>query len=101
MGQDLTEAKAIVDVAGSLPNLVGYNYIQTPATALAKSLLEDGAIGEIIWYRGEHHEDFLVDADCNEWRKIGDANGTLGDLMPHPIHCALTLAGPIQSVVAD
>ena len=101
MGRDLTEAKAIVDVAGNLPNLVGYNYIQTPATALAKSLLEDGAIGEIIWYRGEHHEDFLVDADCNEWRKIGDANGTLGDLMPHPIHCALTLAGPIQSVVAD
>jgi len=101
MGRNIAESQSIVELAGNLPNLVGYNYIQTPATALAKKLLDEKTIGEIIWYRGEHHEDFLVNAEGNEWRKVGDANGTLGDLMPHPIHNALTLAGPIAAVIAD
>ena len=54
------------------------NYIQTPATALAREVLSAGDIGEIIWYRGEHHEDFLVNAAGNEWRQTGDSNGTSG-----------------------
>ena len=59
MGRDIAESQSIVKLASHLPNLVGYNYIQTPATALAKKLLDEKTIGEIIWYRGEHHEDFL------------------------------------------
>ena len=101
MGRDIAESQSIVKLASHLPNLVGYNYIQDPGNGPRKKLLDEKTIGEIIWYRGEHHEDFLVNADCNEWRKVGDANGTLGDLMPHPIHNALTLAGPITAVIAD
>ena len=101
MGRNLAEAKKISEIGAHVPNMVGYNYIQTPATALAREVLSAGDIGEIIWYRGEHHEDFLVNAAGNEWRQTGDSNGTLGDLMPHPIHCALTFAGPITELVAD
>lgn len=101
MGRNIDESQSIAELANNVPNLVGYNYIQTPVTTFAKKLLDEKAIGEIIWYRGEHHEDFLVNTDSNEWRKVGDANGTLGDLMPHPVHNALTLAGPITAVIAD
>ena len=101
MGQNLSEAIEIVKVTKELIHMVGYNYIHTPSTAYARSVLNAETLGDIIWYRGEHHEDFLVKTEGNEWRQEGEANGTLGDLMPHPIHCALALAGPIVRVIAD
>ena len=58
MGRNLAEAKKISEIGAHVPNMVGYNYIQTPATALAREVLSAGDIGEVIWYRGEHHEDF-------------------------------------------
>jgi len=100
MGRTLAEAQAIAAAAKSVVNLVAYNYINTPASAYARKLIADGAIGEITWFRGEHNEDFMVDA-LSTWRLQGDANGTLGDLAPHVIQCALALCGPIDSLVAD
>jgi predicted dehydrogenase len=35
------------------------------------------------------------------WRTEADASGTLGDLAPHMINCALALLGPIESVMGD
>lgn len=100
MGRTLPEAEAIAAAANSVTNLVAYNYINTPASAYARRLIAEGAIGEITWFRGEHNEDFMVDALSN-WRLQGDANGTLGDLAPHIIQCALAFCGPIESLVAD
>jgi len=100
MGRTLSEAQAIASAASNVTNLVGYNYINTPASAYARQLISDGAIGDITWFRGEHNEDFMVDGSDN-WRLFGDANGTLGDLAPHAIQCALALCGPIDSLVAD
>ena len=37
MGRDIAESQSIVKLASHLPNLVGYNYIQTPATPSQKS----------------------------------------------------------------
>lgn len=100
MGRTLPEAQAIAKAAESIVNLVAYNYINTPATAYARELIAQGAIGEITWFRGEHNEDFMVDA-LSTWRLVGDANGTLGDLAPHIIQCALAFCGPISALVAD
>jgi predicted dehydrogenase len=100
MGRTLAEAQAIAAAAKPVVNLVAYNYINTPASAYARKLIADGAIGEITWFRGEHNEDFMVEP-LDSWRLYGDANGTLGDLAPHVIQCALAFCGPIDSLVAD
>ena len=101
MGRTLAEAESIRDCAHSIINQVGYNYINTPASAFARQLIREGAIGKITWFRGEHNEDFMVSADPTNWRLTGEANGTLGDLAPHALQCALALCGDISELVAD
>ena len=43
-------------------NMVGFNYIRTPASQYARHLVASGAIGQVTWFRGEHTEDFDADA---------------------------------------
>ena len=104
MGASLDDARAMTEAAESagIVNMVGFNYVRTPATQYARQLLQKGEIGDITWFRGEHTEDFL--ADVNEpgnWRTRGRATGTMGDLSSHMINCAMALMGPIASVTAD
>ena len=42
-------------------NMVGFNYVRTPATQLARQIVASGEIGRITLFRGEHTEDFLAD----------------------------------------
>ena len=89
------------EAAGTV-NMIGFNYIRTPASQFARRLLAEGAIGRVTWFRGEHAEDFLADpAAAFSWRCEGAANGNLGDLAPHPINAALALMGPIAGVMAE
>ena len=102
MGASLAEAEAMVAAAEGHINMVGYNYIRTPATQYARSLLEAGEIGDITWFRGENAEDFLADpALPTTWRTEGLANGCIGDLAPHLFNMALALMGPIEKVMAE
>lgn len=104
LGASLVDSRAMVEAAehARVVNLVGFNYVRTPATQFAAQLIREGAIGEVIWFRGEHTEDFLAAADAPaSWRTQGMSNGTMGDLAPHMINCALTLVGPIASVSAE
>jgi predicted dehydrogenase len=92
---------AAAEASGCI-NMVGYNYIRTPASQYARQLIADGAIGEITWFRGEHTEDFCADPDTPAtWRSHGRANGTMGDLAPHIINAALALIGSIDSLIAE
>ena len=92
---------AAVETAG-VPNMTGFNYIRTPASQFARRLISERAIGDITFIRIEHTEDFDADpATPGSWRSQGRANGTMGDLAPHPINAALALAGPITEVMAD
>jgi len=103
LGASLDEARAMVaaaEAAGAV-NMVGFNYVRTPATQFARKLVEDGAIGAVTWFRGEHTEDFLSSPDAPaNWRTDGLANGALGDLAPHIINCATALLGPISGLSA-
>ncbi len=103
MGRSLSESRAMTAAAeaSGLANMVGFNYVRTPATQLARQLLADGAIGAVTWFRGEHTEDFLADpAAPATWRTSGEANGAMGDLAPHMINAALALMGPIATLSA-
>jgi predicted dehydrogenase len=83
-------------------NMVGFNYIRTPASQYARQLIAAGEIGAVTWFRGEHTEDFYADpALPASWRTTGPANGTMGDLAPHMINAALALIGPIESLIAE
>lgn len=104
LGAGKEDAKAMVAAAeaSGAVNMIGFNYVRTPATQFARRLVQDKVIGEVTWFRGEHTEDFYADPDMPaSWRTTGQANGTMGDLAPHMINAALALMGPIASVMAD
>jgi predicted dehydrogenase len=104
MGASLTEATEMTEAAeqAGVVNMVGFNYVRTPATQYARQLLQNGEIGEVTWFRGEHTEDFLADPSAPaNWRTRGRATGTMGDLSSHMINCAMALMGPIDTVNAD
>ncbi|MEJ6387947.1 Gfo/Idh/MocA family protein [Gymnodinialimonas ulvae] len=103
LGASIEDARAMVAAAeaSGLVNMIGFNYVRTPATQFVRQLLAEGAIGDVTWFRGEHTEDFLADPNLPvTWRTQGRANGCMGDLAPHMINCALALVGPIAEVSA-
>lgn len=102
LGASLDDSRAMVAAAQGCVNMVGFNYIRTPASQFARALIARGEIGAVTWFRGEHTEDF--DADGSRpasWRNFGAANGTMGDLAPHMINAALALIGPMARLSAD
>ena len=102
LGASLDDSRAMVAAAKGQVSMVGFNYIRTPASQFARQLIAEGAIGDVVWFRGEHTEDFLANPNAPaNWRTQGDANGTMGDLAPHMINGALALIGPIKSVIAE
>ena len=104
LGATLADSIAMQDAAqasGAI-NMVGFNYIRTPASQYARQLIAESRIGDITWFRGEHTEDFLADpALPGNWRTQGVANGTMGDLAPHMINGARALIGPITQLCAS
>ncbi len=104
LGAGLEDSCAMVAAAeaSGQANMVGFNYIRTPASQYARKLIADGVIGQVTMFRGEHTEDFYADPQAPAtWRTTGMANGTMGDLAPHMINGALALLGPISSVMAE
>lgn len=103
LGASLDDSAAMTRAAeaAGIANMVGFNYIRTPASQFARKLIEAGEIGDITWFRGEHTEDFYADPQTPaSWRSHGPANGTMGDLAPHMINAGLALMGPIEKVMA-
>ncbi|MGR3615128.1 MAG: Gfo/Idh/MocA family protein [Paracoccaceae bacterium] len=104
LGESVDDSRAMVAAAetSGIVNMVGFNYIRTPASQYARKLIADGVIGDITWFRGEHTEDFFADPEePATWRCQGIGNGTMGDLAPHMINGALALCGPIERLMAD
>ncbi len=104
LGASLEDAQAMTAAAeaSGVVNMVGFNYIRTPASQFARRLIAEGVLGRITWFRGEHTEDFDADpARPASWRNFGAANGTMGDLAPHMVNAALALIGPIARLSAD
>ena len=84
--------------------LVGYNYLKNPAFVHARRLIDDGAIGRLVHFRGWVDEDYQADPDLPwSWRaKLAEAGlGALGDLGCHLVSLAYGLVGPIDSLIAD
>ena len=103
LGASLDDSLAMVAAAeaSGAANMVGFNYIRTPASQYARQLLDEGRLGKITCFRAEMTEDFLADPDLPaNWRTEGVANGNMGDLSPHIINCAHAFMGPIDELCA-
>jgi predicted dehydrogenase len=104
LGASLDDARAMAAAAAAsgVVNMIGFNYIRTPASQYARQLVADGTLGRVTWFRGEHTEDFFADpAEPATWRSQGMPNGAMGDLAPHMINAALALIGPIAALTAE
>lgn len=99
------ESKTMLDAvraSGSI-HMVAFNYRRTPAVALAKKLIEEGRIGNILNFRGTYLQDWSADPDSPlSWRfqKSVAGSGTVGDIGTHVIDFARYLVGEIASVNA-
>lgn len=84
--------------------IVGYNYLHNPTIMHAQKLIAEGAIGDVVHFRGWVDEDYQADPDLAwTWRATREKAGlgTLGDLGCHLVSLAWTLVGPIESLIAD
>ena len=83
--------------------MVAFNNVKTPAAMYARRLIDEGAIGRPIRFRGWFDQSFYSDPDLPwSWRcsRAEAGSGALGDLGSHTISVAQYLMGDIESVVA-
>ncbi len=104
VGLDAREAAEIARAAAKagIRHLTGYTYLRNPLIGLAKKLIDEGAIGRVVHFRGAHNEDYLADPQAPFiWRcdpAIAGRAGALGDLGSHIIAIARHLVGEIGAV---
>ena len=89
--------------AAGVVTRVGYNYQHNPMIALARQLIGQGELGQLVSFQGEFSEDFMADPDSPwSWRcDPQHAGGALADLGSHLLAMARFLMGPVQAVCAD
>ncbi len=104
LGATLADSREVTEKAkqSNKVHMVGFNYIQTPAVQMARKIIKENILGDISFMRGEHTEDFMAKPTTPaNWRTRAMASGTMQDLAPHMINCALGLIGNITTLVAD
>lgn len=82
-------------------HMVAFNYRRTPAVALAKRYITEGAIGRVLSFRGTYLQDWSADPDAPlSWRfqKAIAGSGALGDIGTHVLDIARYLVGEVSAV---
>ncbi|HEX4086892.1 MAG TPA: Gfo/Idh/MocA family oxidoreductase [Chthoniobacteraceae bacterium] len=104
LAMDVAECQAMADAAkkARVVNMVCHNYRRIPAIALAKRMIEEGAIGDRIYhYRARYAQDWIADPNFPlVWRlqsKIA-GSGTHGDIDAHIIDLGRYLVGEVKEV---
>jgi predicted dehydrogenase len=106
MALTLADAEAMTAAAAKAKDqatALGYGYLRNPALQYAKTLIAEGALGEVFDFRGSVDEDYMADPDLPwSWRlRAKDAGlGTLGDLTVHLVSLAQELMGKVERLTA-
>jgi len=82
---------------------LGYNYIQNPIMRHIKTLIGEGAIGEVNHVRVEMDEDYMADPDALFYWKSESVSGygALDDFAVHPLSLLWFLFGHVEAVITD
>jgi predicted dehydrogenase len=97
------EAQQMLDAVtqAGVVHMVAFNYRRTPAVALAKQYIEEGAIGRVLSFRGTYLQDWSADPSSPlSWRfqKAVAGSGALGDIGTHVLDLARYLVGEVAAV---
>jgi predicted dehydrogenase len=100
------EARELADIAREkgLVTRVGHNFPKNPVHDLTKELIDNGEIGEIIFFRASMHVDVLADPRTPfMWRCDGNLapTGVVGDVASHLFSFIHRLIGPVDELIAD
>jgi predicted dehydrogenase len=103
MGRDLKECEAIFAAAKKAKgvHMVCHNYRRIPAIALAKRMLNEGALGKIYHFRARYAQDRLADVEFPlDWRleKATSGSGVHSDIGSHIVDLARYLVGEFVQV---
>lgn len=101
----LEEAKSMRDAVkkAGVVNMLAFNYRMTPAVQLAKKYIDEGAIGEILDFRGTYLQDWSADPNSPlSWRfqKKICGSGAFGDIATHVVDMLRFLIGDFTEVNA-
>jgi predicted dehydrogenase len=104
LARNAEESKLMLDAVreAGVKHMVAFNYRRTPAVALAKKYIEEGAIGKILNFRGTYLQDWSANPSSPlSWRFRKDmaGSGALGDTATHVIDFARYLVGEITEVM--
>jgi predicted dehydrogenase len=105
LARTLDEARTMLEAVqrAGVVHMVAFNYRRTPAVALAKRYIDEGAIGRVLSFRGTYLQDWSADPNSPlSWRfqKSVAGSGALGDIATHTLDIARYLAGEITGVNA-
>jgi predicted dehydrogenase len=83
--------------------ILGYNYIQNPLMRHIRTLIGEGAIGDVNHVRIEMDEDFMADPESLFYWKseLASGYGALDDFAVHPLSLLWFLFGHVEAVIAD
>lgn len=100
------EARQLAELSREkdLVTRVGHNFPKNPAHDLAKEMIENGEIGDIVLFRASMHVDVLADPNTPfMWRCDGNLapTGVVGDVASHIFSFVHRLIGPITELIAD
>lgn len=103
LARTLDEAKRMYEAVSKadVTHMVAFNYRRTPAVLYAKKLIEEGAVGRILNFRGTYLQDWSADPDSPlSWRFQRDiaGSGALGDIGAHVVDIARHLVGEVAAV---
>jgi predicted dehydrogenase len=105
LAADYASAQRAAEAAGAagVPNAIGFNYRRLPALSLLARMVAEGAVGDILLWRGTWLSDeFLDPAIPFDWRfekRMGAS--TIADLGAHLIDLALWMVDEIEEVAAQ
>jgi predicted dehydrogenase len=99
------EAKAMYEAVkqANIVHMVAFNYRRTPAVQLAKKLIAEGRIGQVLNFRGTYLQSWSADPDSPlSWRfqKAVAGSGALGDIGTHVLDIARYLVGEVTAVTS-
>jgi levoglucosan dehydrogenase len=96
------EMASVIEEA-RVTNQVGFVFRKWPAVELAKKLIEDGRLGDLLSFRGHYFHDYALDPEMPiSWRMQREraGAGALGDIGSHILDLAHYLVGNIDRVMA-